>query len=51
MTKCNLVFQQDEEKHVLKLLNLVFPANRYSFIGLRVTLSTWAFLQPVGPWQ
>lgn len=46
-----LCFNKMKKNVFLKLLSLVLPANRYSFIGLRVTLSTWAFLQPVGPRQ
>lgn len=44
-------FKKMKKNMFLKLLRLVFPVNRYSFIGLWVTFSTWAFLQPVGPWQ
>lgn len=46
-----LCFKKMKKNMFLKLLRLLFPVNRYSFIGLWVTLSTWAFLQPVGPWQ
>lgn len=46
-----LCFNKMKKNMFLKLLSLVFPANRYSFIGLWVTPSAWAFLQPVGPQQ